>query len=1559
MVNIKIGLATDSMTFTPTATYQADNGYDYAFQNGNPFTDIVEKGSYDISEGFTYGSSARTNTLKFNLSGSMAQIKAIEQYSHIVVYKDGVLAFSGCRPTFSKKIDKGVGASGTSESYVESSVSFEDYSVRLKDVTFSSDETFDLYYTSQDGIKVCNPNDTTHSLVHILFSYLDKNNEFTLHFGVIPSILKTTTVSYFSATFQDKVLSVLSDVLKQAGLAYYVSKTDIYVLDILEELDGIATNIPNIESGATKKGRSFIKLNIPEIRMATARIVENVKIFDSSEMTVKSKMWSWDPDKYYPEDGSYAEGSYSCEKKDDKHPNGKDEDEKEKRYFNFRDVHFYGDTSIFTGNGAYLDYFSRNATGVKYRIKNTSIIDRKFRLSLNADVLLFKYITGFKPTTEWDGSKDECDYIFSPEMAQRYANALMYQKKTEATYYEFYSDATESYPNGYPINSVVTLQGTDESNPLLLIVSRSDKLDPFGGFSYKAVPYDRTGVAISRSYVASKEELPPTDESFQLSASREVVECFADRTPKDTSDIRITVTIKNRLLSPTLTIADETATMKREKAAVTGTTEYADTDNWIYDINPNLNGYDTCKIVVTVGSESRGLTISKVIDSPSTDFNMIAPDGYEVVTQYAFGEKGKGPTRWLADGNLTDQDAVVDADDFLTDMWWVDEASDGTCPLRPRTGCEIWKRQGIRIQGSTAEPTTWNLTLHKVSQAFSFSSRQYVFERNTRDLEGDGYSTVGLIIDIENHYGTLTLVTSAGYIGVVVNGVVSQLGASVQIEIPALSKVHLDNYLVMLPNTSTAKQVSVQALIGDISSPTAYASIVLGVKEEATWSYLGIFTEAEIEEYGTGGPTDSTGEIKLGKYAGKQVVDGDLFVISGINALNVEYLDIKTFINGGWDFLSSHEDDDEDYDKKLLTLAPEVYSGNVDSKLLPQSFSFIENLVSKHVTAEFIGAKRIKLLSSTDKLGAIYAGEIDWTKENGKRVTSAKGFVLDGNGDAEIKNLDVAGNSFIHGNCTVGGTIANKVKDTNESVFFTNKDTDSGISWETSRNSETEAVSKQNLLSLLASLCSGQFLPASGSVNPKGNQQYSVHGVFMHPTSGTAASFSRSYNCARNHDYSDPIEFNIPDYMPQSFFVVSWTAKWTDSNNLVGAREVNRGSVTYSITNTRTGKNQSGTLMYSDDAGGWIGKPSLSVSGSTTLVLEGGDKLTLQFSGRGYAYSISHNGEGSGSASVSYAASNYSSDGARDITPVGVSNHVRGILYFVVDTSQGRVALSFNYEEETGTRDLLGKSFFELRDMGQNTYDTSSYSAPFPFTSGLQINSATVDLSNLTKYYKIVTPTFSGQGTISSASLKVVQNTHVYYNNNSDYHDVEDIAVVTMQAGSVKIALNNTNTIEMTTAGYYQIGAGFYIHIETLTSKKGAFSQNLMPIFEHDSQGQSGSRVGQAAGWVGNDTEPWYKGVAEQGWVQGSARKLKEDIEVFRGSALELLRDVCIYSFHYKSDRESPDRYTHYGFIADDTCEELSTPKHNIMETGNCIGLIIKGMQELMAEINKLKENSK
>lgn len=730
------------MTFTPTEAFSYSNGYDYFFPNGQELASVIEENTPSIATGFSYGSTPRTNTFKATASGSMAQIKVLEKYTHIAVYKDGSLVFCGYNPTFSKTIKKGVGAQGTDESYVVAQMSFSDYSGSLKDVTFSGSEEFDLYYTSSDNIKVCNTSDTSHSLIHILLGYLDPNHRFTVHFGNMPSILKNTKVTYFSVTYEDKVLSIIKDVLEQAGLAMYFDRMHIYIIDVLEELSGTAINIADIESDAVKKGRSFVEISIPTILMATARFVTDVTVYDSGEMSISGDDW------YYPAEDTLAEGSFSYSAKED--------DEKEKRYFNFRERDFYGEHGLL-GFGNDLVYFSRTSTGLKYRVKNDSALRRKFRLKQKADVLLFKYATAFTPTENWNKEESECDYIYSNEMAQRYANALMYQKKSQAVYIDFYADTTSQYPNGYPINSVISLQGTDEVNPLFLITTKTDKLDPFGGYTYRAIPYDRGNVQLSSNYVESKEGLPQYDGKFTAYVSRDVIVCHSNHTPKDTTPVQVVVNIKDRTVVPVLTVNGTEVAIQREKVPVItqGGTEYADTDNWIYEIEANLFGYDTCQLQVTVGDESWTSTISKSADTDSVAPPIIVPEGYTLVTQFCYGTEHNPDPRWVEDASYT----LEDASSLVSDIYWVD-AVDGECPLRPRVGMYIWMRQGVYIAPAT-QPTDWTVSLYRAPYVvFEFNVSKRTFVRNLRDdsLVNNiyiypniiGYDTSNLVVTASN-----------------------------------------------------------------------------------------------------------------------------------------------------------------------------------------------------------------------------------------------------------------------------------------------------------------------------------------------------------------------------------------------------------------------------------------------------------------------------------------------------------------------------------------------------------------------------------------------------------------------------------------------------------------------------------------------------------------------------------------------------------------------------------------------------------------------------------------
>ena len=85
-----------------------------------------------------------------------------------------------------------------------------------------------------------------------------------------------------------------------------------------------------------------------------------------------------------------------------------------------------------------------------------------------------------------------------------------------------------------------------------------------------------------------------------------------------------------------------------------------------------------------------------------------------------------------------------------------------------------------------------------------------------------------------------------------------------------------------------------------------------------------------------------------------------------------------------------------------------------------------------------------------------------------------------------------------------------------------------------------------------------------------------------------------------------------------------------------------------------------------------------------------------------------------------------------------------------------------------------------------------------------------------------------------------------------------------------------------------------------------------------------------------------------------SAKKFKEDIKAFDSSALDIVNKTDIVSFVFKDDEDKTKRI---GFIADDADELISTKSHCYMDMYNCIGVLFKAVQELSAEVERLKNN--
>jgi hypothetical protein len=94
-------------------------------------------------------------------------------------------------------------------------------------------------------------------------------------------------------------------------------------------------------------------------------------------------------------------------------------------------------------------------------------------------------------------------------------------------------------------------------------------------------------------------------------------------------------------------------------------------------------------------------------------------------------------------------------------------------------------------------------------------------------------------------------------------------------------------------------------------------------------------------------------------------------------------------------------------------------------------------------------------------------------------------------------------------------------------------------------------------------------------------------------------------------------------------------------------------------------------------------------------------------------------------------------------------------------------------------------------------------------------------------------------------------------------------------------------------------------------------------------------------------------GILAASFTASSSRKVKKDIIPSTVSALDLVNSINVVDFKYINDNEET---PHVGFIAEDTNSLLSTPHLNGMDYTNCIGVLLKAVQEISKEIDDIKD---
>lgn len=265
------------------------------------------------------------------------------------------------------------------------------------------------------------------------------------------------------------------------------------------------------------------------------------------------------------------------------------------------------------------------------------------------------------------------------------------------------------------------------------------------------------------------------------------------------------------------------------------------------------------------------------------------------------------------------------------------------------------------------------------------------------------------------------------------------------------------------------------------------------------------------------------------------------------------------------------------------------------------------------------------------------------------------------------------------------------------------------------------------------------------------------------------------------------------------------------------------------------------------------------------------------------------------------------------------------------------------YDTKTGPY-LIGSSDGKEYKFDEKVPSTG-FSSSIPSFSDDEVNYnfelTASSLWPITKFYSFVWDLAPTNLSIKMTSF--IQSASFTYEDTS--WSKENIGSISFSNGSgITIHVNNGTIYRFDVGGYYK---ACYINITTYGSELGLYAKNLLPVGTDCNVGAS-------------DTDHLWKAVYCQTIYSNnqaavSKRSLKQDIKEWNKDALEILGDVDVVEFSYKND---PEKTHHIGFIADDTDESIAGENHDRMDVTNCIGVLIKAIQELNEKIIKLENRS-
>lgn len=251
---------------------------------------------------------------------------------------------------------------------------------------------------------------------------------------------------------------------------------------------------------------------------------------------------------------------------------------------------------------------------------------------------------------------------------------------------------------------------------------------------------------------------------------------------------------------------------------------------------------------------------------------------------------------------------------------------------------------------------------------------------------------------------------------------------------------------------------------------------------------------------------------------------------------------------------------------------------------------------------------------------------------------------------------------------------------------------------------------------------------------------------------------------------------------------------------------------------------------------------------------------------------------------------------------VTINNNNEILLY--LGNSSNFIKLTSTYLQTSSITIINSKGSFVF----DSTSSTGTSCTPLPRFNGCSNNSGTYD--EVSSFTSLDWSAYNINGDSNSFAVT----------------DSSKINSITISSGQLLVLYDNTSYI--LDNSYYI--ASLNLDVSVSSSVTGIRVMDIIPKTD------STYNLGTSSKQFNNI---WAIDVHE-----GSRRSLKENIKDYQDDALALINTVDVVSFNYKADKEKNFRV---GFIADDTDEVLAGKNHDSMNLGNCIGVLLKAVQEL------------